>query len=69
MLSATPLTLQLYPAIYPELLEVFTNSSKLFFKNLEFKTHQNIISLLPKINSFCQILFKYQNHEILEGKK
>lgn len=40
-----------------------------FFKSLEIHHHKELIALLPKLNNFCAIVFKYQNKEVLEGKQ
>lgn len=58
-----------YPSIFIELVERYQAASKHFFRSLNVSSHKEIIGLIPKFNSFCSILFKYQNQEILEGEK
>lgn len=64
-----PLALPLYPAIYLELLENYNQVLPYFFKSIELRDQPQLIALMPKLNNFCAILFKYQNKEILEGKQ
>jgi hypothetical protein len=63
------LNLPLYPAIYLELLENYNQVLPYFFKSIDLKEQKELITLMPKLNNFCAILFKYQNKEILEGKQ
>ena len=59
----------LYPAIRDEMCISFRNRIQTFFRGLKLDGYHDIISLLPKLNNFCVIMFKYQNCEILEGEK
>lgn len=56
-----PLNLPLYPAIDLELIDNYNLALPYFFKSLEIKEHKELIALIPKLNNFCAIVFKYQN--------
>lgn len=58
-----------YPSIFLELTELYNRICPIFFKQLAVVSHKQTIDLLPKFNSFCSIMFRYQNQEILEGEK
>lgn len=50
-----------YPGIFIELIYRYESIGKHFFKDISTASHKEIIALIPKFNSFCSILFKYQN--------
>lgn len=58
-----------YSAVFIEICQNYNRISLNFFKGLNISSHNEIINMIPKYNSFCSIIFKYQNSQILEGQK
>ncbi len=64
-----PLNLPLYPSLYLELISNYNSILPYFFKSILLVSHKELIALMPKLNNFSAIIFKYQNKEVLEGKQ